>query len=225
MLLNRTAGSEFLGTVLLVWVGCGSVIWANLYQWPATPLLIALFFGASVYLAIRLFGRISGAHINPAVSIAFWTMGKLPARQLPAYIVSQVLGALTGAALLALMYPEYVNLTTTRFSVPLYQGLGLEFFFTLLLMLAILVTGRRPGKKTWVAPVVGLAVFLGAWLSGPPTGGSMNPARTLGPAIISGRWEAIGWYMLSTISGAIAAVIIFQLQQHAYAKYSRTVHR
>ena len=181
--MKRQAAGEFLGTALMVSVGCGSVAWG------ASHVAVSLTFGAVVTLAILLFGAWSGAHINPAVSVAFWRDGQLEGRLLPAYMVAQYAGALFGASLVAGAAPTSV--------VP---------SITLALMASILFIVQRTSSRPVVAVWVGATVALLAFLAGPLTGASMNPARTFGPNALNVMWASLPFYVVSTTLGAWLAV-------------------
>jgi aquaporin Z len=182
---------EFSGTALMVGVGCGSVAAG------ADHLTVSLTFGAVVTLAILLFGPLSGAHINPAVSIAFWRDGQLEGVKVVPYITAQCLGALTAAMLLNGAAP-----TEVAHEVPLVNAFLLEITITLALMVSILFVVQRTTSRGNVAVWVGLTVALLAYLVGPLTGASMNPARTFGPNAVSGLLSTLPFYFTSTVLGA-----------------------
>jgi glycerol uptake facilitator-like aquaporin len=168
--MRRQALGEFLGTALMVGVGCGSVMIG------ASHGVVSLAFGAAVTVAILVFGPLSGAHINPAVSVAFWRDGQLDGRMVPAYLVAQFLGALTGSFLVSGAAPTSVSPSLT-----LFEGFAVEVVITACLMASIL-----------------LVVFI----AGPWTGASMNPARTFGPNLLNGDWASLPFYFVSTALGA-----------------------
>ena len=197
--MKRQAVGEFLGTVLMVSVGCGSVAWG------ASHGLVSLSFGAVVTLAILLFGPLSGAHINPAVSVAFWRDGQLDGRLLPVYMVAQYLGALFGASLVAGAAP-----TTVIPSLALLSGFSIEIAITCALMVSILWIVQRTTSRPVVAVWVGATVALLALVAGPLTGASMNPARTFGPNALNAMWASLPFYVVSTSLGAWLAVDLKQ---------------
>lgn len=193
--MKREAAGEFLGTALMVSVGCGSVAWG------ASHGLVSLAFGAVVTLAILLFGPLSGAHINPAVSVAFWRDGQLDGRLLPTYMVAQYLGALVGASLVAGAAP-----TTVIPSLSLASGFSIEIAITCALMGSILWIVQRTASRPVIAVWVGATVALLAFVAGPLTGASMNPARTFGPNTLNAMWATLPFYIVSTTLGAWLAV-------------------
>lgn len=197
--MKRQAVGEFLGTALMVSVGCGSVAWG------ASHGLVSLSFGAVVTLAILLFGPLSGAHINPAVSVAFWRDGQLDGRLLPVYMVAQYLGALFGASLVAGAAP-----TTVIPSLALLSGFSIEIAITCALMVSILWIVQRTTSRPVVAVWVGATVALLALVAGPLTGASMNPARTFGPNALNAMWASLPFYVVSTSLGAWLAVDLKQ---------------
>jgi glycerol uptake facilitator-like aquaporin len=194
-IVKREAAGEFLGTALMVAVGCGSVAWG------ASHGLVSLTFGAVVTLAILLFGSLSGAHINPAVSVAFWRDGQLEGRLLPTYMVAQYLGALAGASLVAGAAP-----TNVIPSLSLATGFSIEIAITCALMASILYIVQRTDARVVVAVWVGATVALLALMAGPLTGASMNPARTFGPNALNAMWASLPFYIVSTTLGAWLAV-------------------
>ena len=189
--MRREFVGEFLGTALMVSAGCGSVALG------ASHTTVSLTFGFAVTLAIIVFGPLSGAHINPAVSIAFWRDGQLEGRLLPAYMVAQCFGAIAGALIVGGAAP-----TTLAPSLTLVQGFGIEVAITAGLMASILLVVQRTSSRTLVAIWVGGTVALLAFLAGPLTGASMNPARTLGPNLLNGMWATLPFYLASTTLGA-----------------------
>ena len=193
--MKRQVAGEFLGTALMVSVGCGSVAWG------ASHVAVSLTFGAVVTLAILLFGAWSGAHINPAVSVAFWRDGQLESRLLPAYMLAQYAGALFGASLVAGAAP-----TSVVPSMTLATGFSVEITITLALMASILFIVQRTSSRPVVAVWVGATVALLAFLAGPLTGASMNPARTFGPNALNAMWASLPFYVVSTTLGAWLAV-------------------
>ena len=162
---------------------------------------MSLAFGAVVTLAILLFGPLSGAHINPAVSVAFWRDGQLDGRLLPTYMVAQYFGALVGASLVAGAAP-----TTVIPSLSLASGFSIEVTITCALMASILWIVQRTTSRPVVAVWVGATVALLAFVAGPLTGASMTPARTFGPNTLNAMWATLPFYIVSTTLGAWLAV-------------------
>ena len=181
--------SEFLGTFLMVLFGCGSIA----LGW--SPIMISIAFGTSVTIAILLFQPISGAHINPAVSIAFAAKGDLEKDALPGYIIAQCMGGWLAAMI--------VVSGSTVPSVSTGTSWGIEISITLLLMYSILVLVRRKSSLFTLAIGVGAMVGILAFFFGEFTGASMNPARSLGPNIVSKE----GHLVLYTVAPVIGAVL------------------
>lgn len=185
--------AEFSGTFLMVLLGCGSIA----LGW--SPLAISITFGVAVFTAIMIFQPISGAHINPAVSIAFAANGNLEREALPGYITAQCLGG-WAAALIVLAGHTTPSVSTS-------QAWGIEIAITLLLMYSIHVLVRRKANLFFLALGVGSVVGLLAFLFGGFTGASMNPARTLGPNIVNGEGNLV-LYIVAPVIGAVLANFI-----------------
>ena len=190
--------AEFLGTALMVGVGCGSTAFTD------SALLISIAFGASVTLAILIFGPVSGAHINSAVSIAFWIHGDLERKAVLPYILAQLLGGIFAAILIGPLGPTVVseNISVGIASV-------IEISITFLLMASILLIISKTDNRVAVSSLVGLTVAILAFIFGRFTGASMNPARTLGPNLISGEMDLLWMYFVTCIVGASLASMMF----------------
>ena len=179
----------------MVSVGCGSVAMG------ASHGVVSLAFGTVVMLAILVFGPWSGAHINPAVSLAFWRDGQLESHLLPVYLGAQFLGGLFGAWVVAGAAPTGLDPT-----ISLAEGFGIEVAITAALMASILWIVQRSPSRLTVAAWVGATVGILAFLAGPLTGASMNPARTFGPNALNHLWASLPFYLASTTRGAWFAV-------------------
>lgn len=190
----KRGGIEATGTFTMVFVGCGSVAMER------SPLEISLAFGAVVALVIVGIGRWSGAHINPAVSIAFWYRGNLSTSDTIAHVLGQLVGALFAGLLLNGAGPTVRNTTWVNL-------IGIEILITFLLMASILWIIRRTQKWVPIALAVGSTVAILAYVFGKYTGASMNPARTFGPNLVSGDALIIPIYFICTIAGALLAVV------------------
>ena len=197
---------ELTGTFLLVLIGTGAIVLHQEFGWIGHS-GVSFAFGAIVCLMILAFGKSSGAHINPAVTLAFWVLKKISARDTLWYIVMQLLGATLASWLLLLLFPEneLLGATIPRAGDETF-ALWLEFAMTGLLMFVILFSGRF-GGITIPAILIGLTVGLEAYFGGPISGASMNPARSFGPAIVSGHTEYLWWYCMMTVGGAMSQVI------------------
>lgn len=194
----RRAGAEFIGTAWMVTIGCGSV------ALEASPLLTSASFGFSVMVAILVLQPISGAHINPAVTLAFYRSGHLERSAVAPYISAQLLGGFTAGLLLNGAGP-----TTVAPDVSMVAAAAIEVFITFSLMASIYWIVVRSQTHISIAVVVGLTVTILAFLFGSFTGASMNPARTFGPNIFSGNVSIIPFYSFMTVAGAWIAAEIF----------------
>ncbi len=203
-----------LGTFFLVFAGTGAIVINTLSAGAITHPGIALTFGLVVLALVYTFGEISGAHLNPAVTVGFAASGRFPWARVPSYIGAQCLGALAASGSLRLMFPGDRSLGATLPRGSETQSLVLEFLLTFFLMLVILrvSTGSRE-KGITAGIVVGSVVALEAMFAGPVSGASMNPARSLGPALISGQLQHLWIYLAGTTAGAAAAAPAARLLQ------------
>jgi aquaporin NIP len=204
--------AEFLGTYALVFAGTGAIVVNQQLGGSITHVGIAITFGLIVMSMIYTFGDISGAHMNPAVSIAFTVAGRFPVRQLPAYVATQLAGALMASLTLKLMFPANVLLGGTMPSGGELQSLVMEFILSFFLMLVIfnVATGSKE-KGMFAGLAIGSVVALEAMFAGPVCGASMNPARSIGPAVMSMHLEHLWLYIVAPIAGAVAAVPVFKI--------------
>jgi aquaporin Z len=158
---------------------------------------------------IYTFGDISGAHLNPAATLGFWAARRLPSAQVPAYLASQVLGAVTASGTLRMLFPQSKLLGATMPAGPEMQSFVLEVILTFLLMLTILNVSTGAKEKGITAGIaVGSLIGLEAMFAGPICGASMNPARSLAPALVAGHLEHLWIYLVAPIVGAVAATVI-----------------
>jgi len=209
--------AEFIGTFALVFCGTGAIVIDQETHGAVTHAGIAITFGLIVMCMIYALGNISGAHLNPAVSVAFSIAGKFPLRQLPAYIVSQLAGAVAASLVLKLLFPANVLLGATLPAGSAMQSFVLEFLLTFFLMLVIInvATGSKE-QGMFAGLAIGSVVLLEAMFAGPICGASMNPARSFAPAVVSGHLESLWVYMIATPLGAITAIPVW--------KYLRPAH-
>lgn len=213
--LKRSA-AEFLGTFALVFAGTGAIIVNDLSGGAVTHVGIALIFGLIVLSMIYALGDISGAHFNPAVSFGFWLAGRFPRRELLPYLTSQCGGALMASAMLRVMFPQHASLGATLPAGSALQSFTLEILLAALLMFVILcvsVGSREKGITAGIA--VGAMIALEAMFAGPISGASMNPARSLGPAIVSSNMVSLWIYLLAPPIGAALAVLACRCVQDA----------
>ncbi len=198
--------AEAIGTFFLVFMGCGAIVVNDVYAGVLGHIGISLAFGIVVMTLIYSLGNISGAHFNPAVTIGFFAAGRLKSRLLLTYISSQLTGAVLGAALLRGLFSGHHNLGATFPSVHIHQALIVEIVLTFLLMFVILNVSTGHMEKGIMAGVaIGGTIALAALVAGPLTGASMNPARSIGPALISFKLEYIWLYIAGPVIGAAAA--------------------
>lgn len=209
---KREALSEAIGTFILVFAGTGAVMVNNISQGAITHLGISFVFGAVVTALIYSIGHISGAHFNPAVTLAFWTSGFFPRRRVLLYILAQLLGAIAASFLLLISLGKVANLGAT---LPMnnnwLQSFVLEFILTFILMFVILGSGLdRRAHIGFAGLAIGLTVGVEAAFMGPITGASMNPARSFGPALVGGIWQHHWLYWIAPILGAQLAVVVYR---------------
>ena len=204
--------AELIGTFTLVFCGCGAIVTNEFSQGTVTHSGIALTFGLVVMSLIYAFGEISGAHFNPAVTIAFTYAKKFPLKEVPKYLLAQCLGAIIAAILLLVLFPENELLGTTLPKIDIWRVFLFEVILTFFLMLVIINVSTGSKETGIMAGIaIGGVVWFEAQFAGPITGASMNPARSLGPALISGHLEHLWLYILAPIVGAILAVLSCRL--------------
>jgi aquaporin NIP len=204
---NYTA--ELIGTFTLVFCGTGAIIIDQQSGGAVTHVGVAITFGLVVMSLIYSLGGVSGAHLNPAVSIAFALSGRFPATSLPGYIASQFVGALLASYTLKFLFPLNLYLGGTIPAGTDLQSLVLELILTFFLMLVILRVSHGSNEQGMFAGLaIGAVIGLEAMFAGPVCGASMNPARSIAPAIASGHFEHLWIYIAATITGAAMAVPI-----------------
>ena len=203
----KKLAAEFLGTFALVFAGTGAIVIDSVSGGAISHVGVALTFGLIVLAMIYTLGDISGAHINPAVTIGFFAARRLPARTVLPYIMSQCAGAFAASFVLRFLFPQNTTLGATIPAGPAMQSFVLETILTALLMFVILgvSTGARE-KGITAGIVVGAVIGLEAMFAGPVCGASMNPARSLAPALVSGNTAALWIYLVAPILGALVAV-------------------
>lgn len=204
--------AELIGTFTLVFCGCGAIVTNEFSNGTVTHSGIALTFGLIVMGLIYAFGEISGAHFNPAVTIAFSYAKKFPLKEVPKYIIAQCIGAILAAIMLFILFPNNEFLGTTLPKIDVWRVFLFEVILTFFLMLVI-INVSTGSKETGVMAgiAIGGVVWLEAQFAGPITGASMNPARSIGPALISGHLEHLWLYILAPIIGALLAVLSCKL--------------
>ncbi|MDE2143190.1 MAG: aquaporin [Elusimicrobia bacterium] len=197
----RSFAAEGLATFTLVFLGTGACVVNAAGGGRLGVVGVGAAFGAAVYLGALIFGPMSGAHMNPAVTLALWRARRFPAREVAPYVLVQAGGALAASALLLLIFRARAgDLGATHPAAGIATSFALEGMMTFVLVLVVL---RSPAAWTPVAAAA--VVALEAILGGPLTGASMNPARSLGPALLSGRLDGLWIYLLAPVLGALAA--------------------
>jgi MIP family channel proteins len=209
---------ETIGTFTLVFAGTGAVMVNEISQGAITHLGISFVFGAVVTALIYSIGHLSGAHFNPAVTLAFWTSGFLPKKRVLPYILAQLLGAIIASWLLLISLGKVGNLGAT---LPLngncLQSFVLETVLTFILMFVIFGSGLdRRAHIGFAGLAIGLTVGMEAACMGPITGASMNPARSFAPAFVGGIWQHHWLYWVAPILGAQIAVIVYRLLSNGF---------
>jgi aquaporin Z len=199
--------SEILGTFALVFCGTGAIVIDNVTGGAVSHVGVAITFGLIVMAMIYGLGEISGAHLNPAVSIAFTLAGRLPIKVLGMYITSQIIGAFLASITLKLLFPADDRLGTTLPAGSAWQSFVLELLLTFILMLVIINVSTGPKEQGLFAGIaIGSVILLEAMFAGPICGASMNPARSLAPAIVSGHVESLWVYLTAPVIGAALAI-------------------
>lgn len=203
----RRLVAEFFGTFSLVFAGTGAIIINDVAGGTVTHVGIALTFGLIVLAMIYSLGDISGCHLNPAVTLGFFAAHRFERRWVGPYIGSQIAGALLASLVLRILFPAHVTLGATLPAATAMQTWILEFLLTLILMFVILSVSTGPKERGIMAGVaVGAVIALEALFAGPISGASMNPARSLAPALVSLRLADVWIYLTAPVAGAIASV-------------------
>lgn len=173
---------------------------------------VALAFGLAVTLIVASSGHLGGAHVNPAVTIGFWSVRRFPGREVLPYVIAQCLGAVAASALLVWLLGPVGNFGATVPGLPLAQSFVVEMGYTGLLGFVIMGVATDERTAPAVAPfAIGITIFAGALVTGPLTGGSFNPARTLGPAIVGSVWTAHWLYWVAPVLGAVIGMRLYDM--------------
>lgn len=199
--------SEFLGTFTLVFAGTGAIVINEVSGGVISHAGIALTFGLVVMAMIYTFGDVSGAHLNPAVTLAFAVGKRFAWKDVPGFLGAQIGGACLASGVLRLLFPTNDKLGATLPAGSVMQSFVLEIILTAILMLTILRVSAGAKEKGITAGIaIGGVVGLEAMFAGPICGASMNPARSLAPALVSGHLEHLWVYLVATVLGALIAV-------------------
>lgn len=201
--------AEFIGAFAIVFYGCGAVAVDSVRGGIIGHVGINVAFGVIVMVMIYSFGNVSGAHFNPAVTIAFLVAKKFDKKLVVPYLISQLLGGFVGALVLKLLIP---NAATYGQNIPagtLAQAFGFEVLMTFFLMLIIHSVSTGHMEKGIMAGVaIGGYIAIEGYIAGPFSSSSMNPARSLGPAIISGDYTMLWVFMVAPVLGAVLASLV-----------------
>ena len=198
---------ELLGTFALVFAGTGAIVINGVSHGAITHAGIAITFGLIVLAMIYTFGDVSGAHLNPAVTLGFFAAGRMSGREIFPYITAQLLGAIAASAVLRGLFPAHDTLGATLPAGSDLQSFILEFILTALLMLVILSVSTGAKEKGITAGIaIGAVIALEAMFAGPICGASMNPARSFAPAVMSGHLEHLWIYLAAPLLGALLAI-------------------
>jgi aquaporin NIP len=200
----RKCLAEVVGTFCLVFAGTGAVVVNQLTHGEVTGVGIGLVFGLAVLAMIYAVGHISGAHLNPAVTLGFFSSGRMRGKEVPAYLVAQCGGAFLASFSLRVIFGGSTNLGVTLPSGTALQSLVLEFVLTFILMFVIMGVATDDRAESAMAGVaIGAVVALEAIFAGPVSGASMNPARSLAPALVSGNFSCLWIYWLGPMLGSV----------------------
>lgn len=202
--------AEGVGSYALVVAGCGAII-VNTLTGTLSSVGVAATFGLIILVMVAATEHLSGAHFNPAVTVAFAFTRHFPWREVPAYVGAQLAGAIAAAGTLRLLFGMVAGLGATVPNGATGQAFGVEFLLTAMLMfvIAAVATDPRSGSHS-AAPAIGATVALAALWGGPISGASMNPARSLGPALVAGIWNDHWLYWLAPLLGAVVGAWLYQ---------------
>ena len=215
--------AEIIGTFTMVFCGCGAMTIDEITNGSISHVGVAITWGLIVMSMIYAFGEISGAHFNPAVTLGFATAKKFEWKKVPSYILAQLLGALLAIFILWILFPESKSFGHTypaECFAP-YKAFILEFFLTFFLMMVIInVSTGSKEIGTMAAIAVGSVILLEAMFAGPMTKASMNPVRSIAPALFSGHLKDLWLYILAPILGSQSAIICHKFMKKGVTENS-----
>jgi len=215
MTLWKRSLAEAIGTFTLVFAGCGSIMVAERFPGTVPHGAIPLVFGLAVTVMIYAVGHISGAHFNPAVTLAFAVGRHFPRKDVLHYWAAQFAGAILASGTLTLLLPTGRTYGTTFSWVHPPQALAWEGILTFFLMFVIMaVATDTRAEGTMAGAAIGATVMLAAYVGGPVTGASLNPARSLAPALFQGEWGQMWIYILGPVAGAVSAALLYNYLRH-----------
>jgi aquaporin NIP len=213
LVLWRRAAAEGLAAFALVFAGCGAIVADAVYGGTLGTIGVALTFGLVIMAMVYSTGHLSGAHINPAVTLAFTMTRHFPARDAGAFVAAQLAGAVAGALVLLAIWPDRpAELGATVPNVGAGSAFAYELVLTAILMfviMAVATDSRAMGSGAAIA--IGGTIGLDALFGGPVTGASMNPARSFGPALAAGEWTEFWVYLAGPVVGAALGAFAYQL--------------
>jgi MIP family channel proteins len=213
--------AELIGTFILVFGGTAVAVAAILARPTAGPaydsLAVALAFGLALAAVVAAIGHVSGAHVNPAVTLGMASAGQFPWQYTPIYIGAQLVGAVLGALATWLTFGGPARGEAKLAATYPAQGVGdlqafvVEILITFILVFVVMAVATDDRAPAAIAPIaVGFALAVGVFIAGPVTGGSVNPARSLGPMIVAGDLTSVWLYILGPIIGAVLAALLYQ---------------
>lgn len=207
----RKLAAEFIGTFTMVFAGCGAISLSVSQPELLSHVGICAAFGLAVMVMIYATGHVSGAHFNPAVTLGFASTGRFPWTQVPAYVLAQSLAACVAMAGIQWVMPDHVSGLTVS-TLPLAKAFAVEMLITFVLMFVIAAVATDHRAVSQLAGVaIGGTVMVCALVGGPLTGGSMNPARSLGPALVLGEASQLWLYLIAPCVGAVAGAWVYRL--------------
>jgi aquaporin NIP len=208
----RKYAAEILGTFALVFAGTGAIVIDSVSGGAVTHMGISLTFGLVVMAMIYAVGDVSGAHINPAITVGFFVAGRFPGRCVVPYLLSQLAGAFLASVTLLLLFGNHAFLGATLPAGSAMQSFGLETILTGLLMFVVLCVSTGPKETGTMAGIaIGGVIAMEAAFAGPICGASMNPARSIAPAVVSGNLHGLWVYLLAPFCGSALAVPLWRL--------------
>ncbi|KAL5839258.1 hypothetical protein ACOSQ3_011965 [Xanthoceras sorbifolium] len=218
--------AEVVGTYFLIFAGCGSVVVNSGYEKVVTQPGISIVWGLAVMVLVYSVGHISGAHFNPSVTIAFATCKRFPWKQVPAYVAAQVLGSTLAAGTLRLLFngkqDHFAGTLPTRSDA---QSFVIEFIITFYLMFIISgVSTDNRATDEFAGIAIGSTILLNVMIFGPVSGASMNPARSLGPAIVSNQYKGVWIYMVAPTLGAVCGAWVYNMVRYTDKSFREIIN-
>jgi MIP family channel proteins len=214
----RRAAAEAIGTFFLVLIGPGTAMVNAFAHGVVGHVGVALAFAFVVVAMVYALGHLSGAHLNPAVTLAFWSVRRFPGAEVVPYVAAQCGGAVLAAFVLRATLGAVGSSGATVPALPLPAAFGVEWLLSFALMFVIMAVATDERVADGFAPLaVGLTVGFCALMGGPLTGASMNPARSFGPAAVGGLWHAHWLYWVAPITGMMVAARTYETLRHAEA--------